>query len=81
MIHIFIFINGRNVQNIFIGFNILMIFGTKIYHFDRYNVFLAIATNIPMLLFTGFVVQGHFYSTFIFKIGQVVQVSCVGKCP
>ncbi len=30
------------------------------YHFDPYNhVLLAIATNIPMLLMTGFVVQGH----------------------
>ncbi len=26
-------------------------------HFDPYNVFLAIATNIPVLLKTGFVVQ------------------------
>ncbi len=31
----------------------------KINHFDPYNVFLAIATNIPVLLMTGFVVQGH----------------------
>ncbi len=31
----------------------------KIYHFDPYNVFLATATNIPVLLKTGFVVQGH----------------------
>ncbi len=28
-------------------------------NFDPYNVFLAIATNIPVLLMTGFVVQGH----------------------
>ncbi len=28
-------------------------------HFDPYNVFLAIATNIPVRLKTGFVVQGH----------------------
>ncbi len=28
-------------------------------HFDPYNVLLAIATNIPMLLMTGFVAQGH----------------------
>jgi len=26
---------------------------------DPYNVLLAIATNIPMLLVTGFVIQGH----------------------
>ncbi len=31
----------------------------KIYNFDPYSVFMAIATNIPMLLRTGFVVQGH----------------------
>ncbi len=36
--------------------NILMIFGIKEKHFEPYNVFLAIATNIPV---TGFVVQGH----------------------
>ncbi len=29
----------------------------KIYYFDPCNVFLAIATNIPVLLKTGFVVQ------------------------
>ncbi len=27
--------------------------------FDPCNVFLAIVKNIPMLLITGFVVQGH----------------------
>ncbi len=31
------------------------------YKFDPYNVLLAIATNIPVLLMTGFVVQGHIY--------------------
>ncbi len=38
-----------------------MIFGIKrkMYNFDLYNVLLAIATNIPVLLMTGFVVQGH----------------------
>ncbi len=30
-------------------------------NFDPYNVFLAIATNIPVLLMTGFVLQGHIY--------------------
>ncbi len=40
--------------------NILMIFGIKkINNFDPYNVFLAIATNIPQRLKTGFVLQGH----------------------
>ncbi len=33
----------------------------KIDNFDPYNVFLAIATNIPVLLMTGFVVQGHLW--------------------
>ncbi len=28
-------------------------------HFDPYNVLLAIATNIPVLLMTGFVVQDY----------------------
>ncbi len=43
-----------------------MIFGIKekyksknIYNFDPYNVLLAIATNIPVLLMTAFVLQGH----------------------
>ncbi len=31
----------------------------KINNFDPYNVFLAIAINIPQQLKTGFVVQGH----------------------
>ncbi len=29
------------------------------YNFDPYNVLLAIAAKIPVLLMTGFVVQGH----------------------
>ncbi len=32
----------------------------KINNFDPYNVFLAIATNIPQRLKTSFVLQGHF---------------------
>ncbi len=37
-----------------------MIFGIrKNDNFDPYIVFLAIATNIPQRLKTGFVVQGH----------------------
>ncbi len=41
--------------------NILMIFVIKgkIYNFDPYNVFLAISTNLPVLLITDFVLQGH----------------------
>ncbi len=30
-------------------------------NFDPYNVFLAIATNIPQRLKTGFVVGGHIF--------------------
>ncbi len=30
-------------------------------NFDPYNILLAIGTNIPMRLKTGFVVQGHIY--------------------
>ncbi len=40
-----------------------MIFGIKEKWIilDNPNVFLAIATNIPVLLMTGFVIQGHIY--------------------
>ncbi len=31
------------------------------YNFDPYNVLLAIATNIPVLLMTAFVLQTHTY--------------------
>ncbi len=30
-------------------------------NFDPYNVLLAIATNIPVLLMTAFVLQGHIF--------------------
>ncbi len=33
----------------------------KMDNFDPCNAFLAIATNIPVLLMTAFVVQGHIY--------------------
>ncbi len=36
----------------------------KIDNFDPYNVFLAIATNVPKRLKTGFVVQGHIFSKY-----------------
>ncbi len=35
----------------------------KMYNFDSYNVLLAIATNIPVLLMTAFVLQGHVLRT------------------
>ncbi len=31
----------------------------KIYNFDPYNVLVAIVTNIPVILMTGFVVRDH----------------------
>ncbi len=31
------------------------------YNFDSYNVLLSIATNIPVLLMTAFVLQGHIF--------------------
>ncbi len=31
----------------------------KMYNFEPYNVLLAIATNIAVLLMTDFVLQGH----------------------
>ncbi len=49
--------------------NILMIFGIKkIYNFDPYNVFLAIAINIPQRLNTAFVLQG------------LISTSTIKKC-
>ncbi len=60
-----------NLQNIFMEhylyFNVLMIFGNKrkIYNFDPYNVFFAVATNIPQRLKTGFVVQGHKWKKYV----------------
>ncbi len=53
-----------NVLNIFMehNLNILMIFGIKEKSVIlTYNVFLAIATNIPQRLNTAFVLQGHIY--------------------
>ncbi len=36
-------------------------------NFDPYNVLLAIASNIPVLLMTAFVLQGHIYGLFFWK--------------
>ncbi len=53
----------RNSQNIFMehDLNIIMIFWhkRKFDNFDPYIVFLAIATNIPQRLKTGFMAQSH----------------------
>ncbi len=57
-----------NLLNILMehNLNILMIFGIKEkyikekkYNFGPYNVLLDIATNIPVLLMTDFVLQAH----------------------
>ncbi len=56
----------RNLLNIFMehGLYFLAYF---FFFFDPYNVFLAIATNIPQRHKTGFVVQGHIiqYNPFV----------------
>ncbi len=51
-----------NLQNIFMEHDLYpndFWHKRKIDNFDSYDVFLAIATNIPQRLKTGFVVQGH----------------------
>ncbi len=53
-----------NLQNIFMehDLNILMIFVIKEKCIiDSYNVLLSIATNIPVLLMTAFVLQRHIF--------------------
>ncbi len=42
-------------------------------HFDPYSVLLAIATNIPVLLMTGFVLQGHKYTKLLTYVVQYVM--------
>ncbi len=49
-----------HLQNIFIEHDFWH--KRKMYNFDTYSVFLAIATNIPQRLKIDFVVQGHIYS-------------------
>ncbi len=39
-------------------------------NFDPYNVLLAIATNIPVLLMTAFVLQGHMWSSTVYRKSQ-----------
>ncbi len=56
-----------------------MIFGIKkTGNFDPYKVFLAIATNIPQRLKTGFVVQGHIWysSSTLSCLWQHTYFSC-----
>ncbi len=52
----------RNVQNLLMEHGLNHFWHKrKIYNFDPYNVFLAIATNILVLFMNGFVVQGHIF--------------------
>uniref|UniRef100_A0A671Q1S9 Interferon-induced protein 44-like n=1 Tax=Sinocyclocheilus anshuiensis TaxID=1608454 RepID=A0A671Q1S9_9TELE len=54
-----------NLQNIFMEHDLYpndFWHKIKIYNFDPCNVFLAIATNIPQRLKTGFVVHGHIFA-------------------
>ncbi len=49
-------------------------------NFDPYNLFLAIATNIPVLLKTAFVVQGHTYIYIYIYIIDSFEVCIYGRC-
>ncbi len=40
-------------------------------NFDPYNVFLAIAKNMPQRLKTGFVVQGHIFVMILHRFTAV----------
>ncbi len=46
---------------------------------DPYYVLLAIATNITVLLMTGFVLQGHKYKCPILQNYRYVNITEVGK--
>ncbi len=61
-LRLYIFTIG-NLQNIFMEHDLNILINLwhkrKIDKFDLYSVLLAIATNITVLLMTGFVLQGH----------------------
>ncbi len=42
------------------------------YNFDSYNVLLVIATNIPVLLMTAFVLQGHIYELHVTELRNLI---------
>jgi len=50
----------------------------KISNFDPYNLLLAIATNTPVRLVTGFVVQGHIWTGNKTKILSKKSFFCSG---
>ncbi len=78
-----------NLQNIFMEHDLYLCpndfwHKRKINNFDPYNVFLAIATNIPQWLKTGFVVQGHTHThthTYIYIYIYIYIVPWKGFCP
>ncbi len=43
------------------------------YNFDPYSVLLSIATNIPVLLMTAFVLQGHIFIYMYLSFDVTVQ--------
>ncbi len=43
-------------------------------NFDSYNVLLVIATNIPVLLMTGLVLQGHIFNNGIESLKQCTNI-------
>ncbi len=43
----------------------------KIDHFDPNYIFLPIAANIPLLLKTGFVVQGHIFHCYYYVFDHI----------
>ncbi len=45
------------------------------YNFDPYNVLLVTATNIPMLLMTALVLQGHILTALIINDSLAVESS------
>ncbi len=49
------------------------------YNFDPYNVLLAIATNIPQRLKTGFVLQGHICICEVIRKHQIAPMLRKGE--
>ncbi len=49
------------------------------YNFDPYNVLLSIATNIPVLLMTAFVLQGHILLWFKYNYFKYTFQSVIRK--
>ncbi len=54
---------------------ILMIYNFNKYNFDPYNVFLAIAINIPQRLKTGFGPGSHIIWSFIYYLYFIIYIT------